>query len=453
MQESEVFKQASISPKYLEIADTGKVLYKVWSAYTKFIRSLLSNNKTAVTVEFGKFVPTAQGACFVPCAQLISAGRYSYTEALPVKSKEQHISYSSISIACGYPKDVCMNSIREIVNTAVNISKAQEVQLDFKIGKLVLKPNLMVFKGSVNNTHSSTAEANITRNHDDGYDQFYASNPNTLSSVKPIEKRNHTGSPISPNIPWPYLSSFYEGSTKKFGKKFLISDSLSPVQLLEEHKKQINDKKKKQENNYIEEKKDGNVLVNLAKIELKNEKDKSSQKTQALQQMFIESNKNQIEQHKQDLHQKSVQKKSEKYDFFPFTYGSKLEEYQQQLKSKLKEEMAEKMKIDKKNNPIKQEISDSYLTSFPLFLKQDKVSPTRRYDTGHIKAVMGQALDRYEQELSYIKHENIKSEQQELIKDQFHKISNHQNKLASEKAIQEHKQYLLEQIQANVTIK
>ena len=446
----EIFKEANKNPLYVNGDDIVRMLYKVWSGYTKFIRNILLANKSAVSIEFGKFVPTGKEFLFLPNSSLLSMGSYSYSSpSVDTKFVEQYVSYSSISIACGYPKQVCMNSIKQILHTTVELSKTQEVKLNFKVGVLSFKPKTLVFQSTKEtNYHCSTA--GISSERASNRWTYNPSNPNTISLGNVENKKIPNVSKESPNIPWPYLSAFYEEPSKRFTKKFEITKSMSPVQLLEEHKKQIREKQKQDENFLIQNNRDGQILAKIANTELKKEKEEKSFYNQALQKNFIEGNKSQIEKHKQEDLLKSEEKKIEKYDFFPFTYGSKLEEYQTHLKSQLKQEMVEKMNVDKEKFFKKKNLPDSYLTSFPLFLSQDKPVISRRNDTTHIKAVMGQALNRYEQELNELKSEKIKEEQRVLMAEKINEDFKIQSRISAEKNISQHNQFLLEQIEANV---
>ena len=112
--------------------------------------------------------------------------------------------------------------------------------------------------------------------------------------------------------------------------------------------------------------------------------------------------------------------------------------------------MKEKMDSEKQGFSTKNKLPDSYLTSFPLFLKQDKAVPARRVENSHVKAVMGQALNRYEDELNNIKNERKKEAKLKLIQEELSKEQIDLRKQEFEKAAQDHKTYIIEQIENNV---
>jgi hypothetical protein len=51
------------------------------------------------------------------------------------------------------------------------------------------------------------------------------------------------------------------------------------------------------------------------------------------------------------------------------------------------------------NNSYNGKVTNEYLTSYPKFLKPNKLYPHRRIDDSHVKNAMEIALDRYEKEL------------------------------------------------------
>lgn len=447
MQEMELFKEAKKNPKYVSGEDIVRMLFKVWSAYTKFIRGLLQSGKSAVTIEFGKFIPTAQEACFIPSSSFLALGPFSYIPSFAhTQAPEQYLSYSSVSMASGYSKQQCMNSIKEIMHTTVRMALNSEVKLDFKVGILYINARSMKFVSSFKMLNHGdkrllTPEAK---------DQVHPANPNNIGFASVTSKRVRTVPPAPENIPWPYLSAFYDDSAKKFSKKINVEEALSPMQLLEEHKRQIKEKSKKKELSNIEELYDGRILAKVANSDLRNEREQRINHHKQIQKTFVSGIKDQLIEHKQVSDKNRKEKLDEKYDFFPFTYGSKLEEFQSQLKAQRKDEMLDKLHADKQNFSKNFNLPESYLTSFPLFMKQDKAYPSRRLENTHIKAVMGQALNRYEQELQTIKQSK---NQQEVVEDQqneMDKIYEDQNKESHIKAVKDHQYYLLQQIEENV---
>ena len=453
MHEREIFKHIEKSPKLLQGPDLLRTLSKVWSAFTKLIRSLLSSYKTAVCPELGKFIPTAQGAAFQASPSFLSA---SSLTAKPMSSSsscpEQVLSYSTISLASGYDRETCMNCIKEILSASLLQSKSQEVILDLKVGCLVLKGNEYSFRTS---SKPSTQEKRLDHGTDREAlklkpDSAHPANPNDIGHFASSAKRIKSMPPKPSLIPWPYLPAFYEDSAGKLGKRYNFQDSLSPGELLEEHKKQIAVKKYKKAFHAHEGKQEGIVLANIANNQMAKDKEIRQNRTKALQDLFITGNKSQIESHRVRKEGDLVEKKNEKYDFFPFVYGSKLEEYQGFIKSQLNEEMKEKMKNDRKEFSTKRDLTDSYLTSFPVFLKQDKFEPKRRIDDAHVKKTMGQALNRYEQELISIKAQNESEVNKKDLQNKLTSVIVQQNKSKRDEKLIENKNYLIQQMEDKV---
>ena len=281
-------------------------------------------------------------------------------------------------------------------------------------------------------------------------DSAHPANPNDIGHFASSAKRIKSMPPKPSLIPWPYLPAFYEDSAGKLGKRYNFQDSLSPGELLEEHKKQIAVKKYKKAFHAQEGKQEGIVLANIANNQMAKDKEIRQNRTKALQDLFITGNKSQIESHRVRKEGDLVEKKNEKYDFFPFVYGSKLEEYQGFIKSQLNEEMKEKMKNDRKEFSTKRDLTDSYLTSFPVFLKQDKFEPKRRIDDAHVKKTMGQALNRYEQELISIKAQNESEVNKKDLQNKLTSVIVQQNKSKRDEKLIENKNYLIQQMEDKV---
>lgn len=442
MHEKEIFKHVEKSPKYLTGNEIVRTLTKVWSAYTKLLRNLLSSYKTVISQEFGKFIPTAQGTQFIPSNFFLSLGNYT---AKPVTASattaEHHLSFSSVSLASGYSKEICVNSLKEILSAAFYLCKNTSITLDLKIGQLHLRA--LEFQFSSGYKTVSTAQKPEPTN---------VANPNDIGHFATSEKRFKSVPPNPKNIPWPYFSGFYDDYNKKLGKRYNFEEQPSPSQLLEEHKKQIKVKNSKHITKNKEEKKEAQVLANLANHQMAEDRETKANKAKLLQDMFISGNKSQIESHRQHQEEKKVEKTSEKYDFFPFTYGSKLEEYQQHLKSQMKAEMKAKMENNEKEFPAKQGITEDYITSFPLFLKQDKYTPKRRVENTHVKAAMGKALNRYEQELNSMRIQKIQDNQKELVQESLNKAYEEQGKVKAQQALTQNRQFILQQIEEKVKI-
>lgn len=82
-----------------------------------------------------------------------------------------------------------------------------------------------------------------------------------------------------------------------------------------------------------------------------------------------------------------LQKKLERYDYFPFTHGYEIERKQRELNEKRKEEMLEHNEKKKPNRSMSDASSDlpiSFYADYPIFLKPHKHYPYRRMKDGHV---------------------------------------------------------------------
>ena len=460
MHEREIFKYIQNSPKLLQGPDLLRTLSKVWSAYTKLVRSLLNQNKTAICPELGKLMATCQGAVFQASPSFLSISSLP-AKPIPQSSSnpEQVLSYSTISSASGYNKETCMNCIKEIISASLLLSKSQEVTLDLKVGRLVLRPNDYTFitcsLPSVPSIPNSAREKRSDRtgnreNLMQKPDSAHPANPNDIGHFNSTGKRIKSVPPKPNFIPFPYLPGFYEENDDKLGKRYNFQETLSPEELFKEHKKQIAIKKFKKEFQANQGKQEGIVLANVANNQMAKDREIRENKEKALKELFVKANKSQIETHRARREEDLTEKKNEKYDFFPFVYGSKLEEFKGKIKLQLQEEMKEKMRNDKKEFSSKRDLSESYITSFPIFLKQDKFEPKRRTFDNHVKETMGQALNRYEKELINLKIQNENEMNKKELENKLTYMIVQQNKSRRDDKLRENKNYLLQQMEDKV---
>lgn len=148
----DVFKECAKAPKYiyfLEHPQIVKILYKVWSGYTKFIRSQITQGRSVMSPELGRFIVRDGIVKFIPSSRFLDLNRLVYSSSVEAKdhkdkSKDQHVSYSAIAHVCGQDRTLVYNAIKEILHRAVKsrqvslAAQGKTVKLGVKIGNIMI---------------------------------------------------------------------------------------------------------------------------------------------------------------------------------------------------------------------------------------------------------------------------------------------------------------------------
>ncbi|CAG9325599.1 unnamed protein product [Blepharisma stoltei] len=467
--ELELFKEASKEPKFLyqyTDAQVMKILYKVWSGFTKFIRSLIMQGRNVNCMEFGRFICGSENKVkFIPNQKFLSSGGFSshLEEEKIDKSKDQHISYSAIAYAANLDREVVNKAIKEIIGTAIKVSSSgRNVKLDMRVGVLIIGNKTFEFKyGLESGTRAegqrspslssaktpSTSRCTIFRPDSEQSAGYHPSNPNPryqgLSPVKlkPIpEKTSET------SIPWPYLPEAYNDkvSPGKGTKKLNIPPPISARKLLNDQRAQIEQKKEKKETESKQAKEYENKLIKDINQRLISDRESKEIAEWEKKLIFIEGNKKQLREHDEKRKKIKEERNKESYDYFPFTHGDALEQKQREIKEEWQKEMNQVR--EKSSSKARSKLSDSYIAQYPVWLKQDEYAPIRRINEDHVEIVMDQALQRYEEQLQKIEEENVKREELNEKQDNFNKAFEKLKSKEREKAIRENENILREQM-------
>jgi hypothetical protein len=150
----DVFKECAKSPKYtyfIENSQVVKVLYKVWSGYTKFIRAQITQGRSVMSPELGRFMVRDGLVKFIPSSRFLDLNRLVYAGANSIeardhkdKSKDQHVSYSAIAHVCGQERTLVYNAVKEILHRAVKskqvslAAQGKTVKLGVKVGYVMI---------------------------------------------------------------------------------------------------------------------------------------------------------------------------------------------------------------------------------------------------------------------------------------------------------------------------
>ena len=100
------------------------LFYKVWSGFTKFVRSQIARNKPVFSPFVGRFYPRDNGAvaAFMPCVEFIDLGKFHFQEnewnlnpySTEAKEKVTRVSSHSIASVVGTSQDSVNSILREI---------------------------------------------------------------------------------------------------------------------------------------------------------------------------------------------------------------------------------------------------------------------------------------------------------------------------------------------------
>jgi nucleoid DNA-binding protein len=148
--EIDVFKEIAKKPKFSVQDDlTVKRIYKVWSGFTRFLRSHILNGKNVNSPDFGRFVvrQTAESGNtvnFVPSSRFCNTKYFAYKNSSSIskneskdKSRDSTVSYSAIAHVCGYDRDTVSNAIKDILWKSFELAKnGKTVTLHLKIGRI-----------------------------------------------------------------------------------------------------------------------------------------------------------------------------------------------------------------------------------------------------------------------------------------------------------------------------
>ena len=496
----ELFKEIAKHPKFSEPHENlVKMIYKVWSGFTRFIRSHILNGKNVNAFDIGRFVTrttTESGNIinFIPSQRFYNPKQFTYRNSSSIqkneskdKSSDQTVSYSAIAHVCGLDRTIVSNAIKDIVWKSQQLAISGKcVELNLKVGKICIDPGFISFKmqitppkggnKSVDGSQRSgslrsagytsvrtpnTGRTSSARPSTSQTKGFHASNPNPLYQGAGENMNNFyraTGikrDPMDPKIPYPFFHGTAGPVIQRQGRRLNFDQPVTAEELLNAHRMQMQAKQAKKVEEKKRSKQDELTRITEINDKLMADRERKSAEEEKKRHSFIESNEEQREVRANLAAKTKQDRQAEKFDHFPFTHGDLIEQYQEEMKQKL----ATELKSHYASMPVPIQVSGSnkqsvnekvpyhHITDYPKFLKQSEYHPTRRFDTSHVENAMQEALNRYEKDL-------IKLETEQDLRDQEHhrqQLHNAQyyEHLMQERSgkIQENKKFLQLQMQ------
>ena len=428
LSELDLFKAANEEPGYVKsIPGVQRTLYKVWSGLTKFIRSALSKEQSAVISEFGKFLPTVP-VRFIPSVSFLSLNKLIYknpseapSTSLPPAFKEQTISYTSIAEVCEIDREAVILCLKELIHQMYcKITGGVTVVLHFRVGDLTVTKGWVEFGGV---THvkkpEGSAYMSVCTPRSGRYtavseaQSFHPSNPNPLHQGASLNLNNyyrglkykHDNSLLAP-------VAFYTGQIhpifnfrSKYTRKQDCEQPISPEKLYKMHQEQIQEKKAREMQEKQKEIEDSYKTTQEFHKRMKTEKNVTNVAESALRKQYALANIGQAENKFRQKQTKEIEKKMETYNYFPFTHGDEVEARQKTLRLKLNSDLQHYLK-NNETSPLSS--GRDPIVAVPKFLQTSEYSNVRRTQNEHVEKVMKGALDTYHKELRTKEKEKIK---------------------------------------------
>ena len=473
MQVNEVslFKECASAAKYvysLESSQIPRTLYKVWSGFTKFIRSQLSQGRSVNSTDFGRFLQGETGVKFIPNEKFLQKGNLVYRNQAEVTSqevkdraKDQHVSYSAIASACDISRDMVANALKEITGKAFElISQGKTVSLNMKVGTLTLSSGRAEFRGEKSEHGVGSASARtqsvpssvrtprssqctIFRPDTSQSNVYHASNPNPMyQGASPNINNYQRGLKVKrgsePPVPFPFFAGMAAPNVHfqtKYTRRQAIEAPISASVLLQSHKEQIRMKKEGELEAKRKAKDEERRRLMDLHYQIVKDRDTKIDAERKKRALFVEGIQEHLEIKGKMKELESEAKANETYDYFPFTHGDQIEKFQHQLKQKEAEEMKAALQSLPKLNKSAQDLP--YATEYPVFLQQSEFHPVRRIEQSHVHNVMKDALHRYEQQLVNIEKEQDRRDEESRKQEQH-------NQLYYETMLQQRQQKTLE---------
>lgn len=463
LSELDLFKLAENSPVYLKsLTSASKVQYKVWSGFTKYLKSTINKSQAPTIQEFGKFLPTSPPK-FIPSVQFLTATKVhfpTYPDTLPSAYPEKSISYTAISEVCSIDRETVILCFKELLG---QISKAlavgQRVILNLKVGKMTLNNHLGEFIGQdqvdpSEKSHSmSVATPRSSRfTTVSSHSSVHPSNPNPLHQGPSANLNNYyRGLRQNPN-PTSHLSpvGFYTGQIhpifnfrSKFTRKQACEQPLSPEDLLRIHQDQIKEKKKRLEMEKNLEVNDFNQAQKTVKNNLKTEREYRLMNEYEKRKAYESANLEKVQEKLQRTRYEQEIKKNETYDYFPFVHGDEVEAKTKSLNLSLKEDLQNYMK-SVESSPLK--ISKEPVVAVPKFLQTSEYLNMRRTQNYHVEKTMKGALESYCNQIKTLEKAKEREKKEKALQDMQDEAYYKQLEITRKKEIQENLKELNEQI-------
>ena len=234
---------------------------------------------------------------------------------------------------------------------------------------------------------------------------FHPSNPNPLHQGASLNLNNYyRGLKYKTDNSHLAPVAFYTGQIhpvfnfrKKFTRKQAFEQPLLPDQLLKIHQEQIKEKQLRKEQEKLREKEENNSLIQNAQNLMFYDKNTKNSEVYERRKNFANANIEKVQNKLENIRKEKEKKRSETYDYFPFTHGDEVESKHRTMNLKLKEELQNHLKTVE-NSPINTKTDP--IIGVPKFLQSSEYTEIRRTHNFHVEKVMKEALKTYENELN-----------------------------------------------------
>ncbi|OMJ86222.1 hypothetical protein SteCoe_12285 [Stentor coeruleus] len=464
LSEIDLFKFASLTPICLKNVDQiPKVMYKVWSGMTKFIRSAIQQQKAPICVEFGKFCPTSP-VKFIPSVSFLANAKVLYRNSAETQDignfKEQPISYTAIAEACGIDRDTVMLCLKETLQQLSNsVTGGGTVVLHFRVGNLTVNKGWAEFNSlSLNNDKPKTSTyTSVDTPRTSRYTAFshsssvHPSNPNPIhQGVSKNQNNYYRGlkhktdtSLLSPVILYTGEIHPTFNFRQNYTRKQAFEQPLSPEDLLRFHQEQIKQKKTFKDLEEIKEAQENTKTIQESKVETQIDKLNKSSLEAEKRKAYILANREQVQEKITRAQRELEVKKNEVYNYFPFTHGDIAEARSKNLNESMKEDMKKHFKsfevspISNKEPPV----------GIPRFMETYDYMNVRRTQKSHVEKAMKGALNSYYKDLRDKETDKIRlrkeKDEQQLQDEIYYK----QLEIYRKKELENNLQVLNEQIE------
>ncbi|CAG9319555.1 unnamed protein product [Blepharisma stoltei] len=481
LSEVDVFKSAEKSPKVISRNESYKTLYKVWSGYTKFIRSNI-NKGLNVSCEFGRFISSESlGVMYLPSPKFITSGNFTYknldlfSNESKDKRLDQHISYSAIAYVCDLNRDQAQKCMQEIVSHILElVRQGNSIKLNFKIGLMTLRDGLLDWKPIIERKNKANYSLDSTTSRESsvltprssrctnirlGSLSVHASNPNPIYQGPSKNLNNYyRGLSYKPQNTVPLPCAFYTGKIHplfdfrtKYTRRQACDLAISPQDLLDIHREQIREKAKKLKETKEIKKLEEDGYIKTVTDQMKKDREDKEYSDYIKKSLFIEENNSLIERKKERKKQIKKERLGETYDYFPFTHGDQIEAQQKTLNLALREDL--RKHSDTLNSTFaafsSSPQSPRVRIDIPKFMIPDEYSP--RFLKNYEKDLaMENALERYEQELIEKEKNNEKLMKEKLEREIIDKKYQEDVEMKHRKKLEKYRKKLEEQISEKI---
>lgn len=425
LSELDLFKKASTNPFYVKnLEQIPKVMYKVWSGMTKFIRSAIQQQKAPICSEFGKFIPTSP-VKFIPTVSFLATAKVLFRNSTEPQNsnsyKEQQISYSAIAEACQIERDMVVQCLKETLQQlSISVATGSTVVLHFRVGDLTVSKGWAEFGAitSYDKPEGSTF-ISVSTPRSSRYTAFsespsiHPSNPNPIHQGASINLNNYyRGLKYKTNNTLLAPVGFYTGQIHpifnfrtKFTRKQAFEQPLSPEELLRFHQEQIRLKKVEKDIEREKEASENSKTLKGFKEVIESEKIGKVATETDKRKAYAIANLEQAQEKMLRGQKATDAKRNEVYDYFPFTHGDIAEAKTQSLNVSMREDMKNHLKSIE-GSPVCH--NKEVTVGVPKFLQASDYQAIRRSQNAHVEKTMNGALKNY--------HEELKSKEKEKIR-------------------------------------